>query len=353
MTSVRQREGPDSTDSTDSTSGATALVDCAVYAEGRRVPGSADPGRALPVAQETGGFVWIGLHDPVPEELSALADRFGLHPLAVEDALNAAHQRPKVDHYGETLFAVLKTVAYTPHEELTATSQVVETGEVVVFLGPTFVITIRRGEHGNLRGIRRRLEDAPELLERGPAAVLYAVADRVVDDYLAVAEQVQDDIDEVEESVFSPQRRRDVERIYQLKREVLEFKRAVAPLSAPMRSLAHGTHGIADTDLGEYFRDVEDHLLRVRDQIAGYDELLNSILQASLAQVQVASNEDMRRISAWVAIVAVPTMIAGIYGMNFEHMPELGWEYGYPAVLLGIAVVCSLLYRGFKRNGWL
>ena len=330
----------------------SVLVDCATYRDGRRLPGTQDPVVALREARTEGGFVWVGLYEPTDADLGALAAEFGLHPLAVEDAVHA-HQRPKVDAYEGMTFAVFKTVSYVAHEELTATSDVVETGEVMVFLGSDYVITVRHGEHGDLQRIRQRLEDDPELLAHGPAAVLYAVADRVVDDYVAVAQAVADDVDEVESAVFGRQAGRDVERIYQLKREVLEFKRAVVPLTTPMRLLAERAPGILDTALRAYIRDVEDHLLRVQEQIGGYDELLTSVLQASLAQVQVAQNRDMRKISAWVAILAVPTMIAGIYGMNFEHMPELQWRFGYPLVLLVAALICTLLYRGFRRNGWL
>ena len=328
------------------------VVNCAAYRDGARLPGAYDPGTALHEVRRSGGFAWIGLYAPTEADLDGLAEEFGLHPLAVEDAVHA-HQRPKLDTYEGMAFAVFKTVRYVAHEQLTATSDVVATGEVMVFLGADYVITVRHGEHGDLQRIRARLEGDRDLLAHGPAAVLYAVADRVVDDYVTVAAALADDVDELESAVFAGRAGRDIERIYQLKREVLEFKRAVLPLTAPMRLLADRTAGIRGTALREYVRDVEDHLLRVQEQISGYDELLTSILQASLAQVQVAQNRDMRKISAWVAILAVPTMIAGIYGMNFEHMPELQWRLGYPAVLAVIAVACTLLYRGFRRNGWL
>jgi magnesium transporter len=281
-----------------------------------------------------------------------VAQEFGLHPLAVEDALDP-HQRPKLERYDEMLFATLKTVRYVEHDQLTATSEVIATGEVMVFLGPDYVITVRHGHHGSLAALRQRLERQPELLARGPSAVLHAVADSIVDGYLAVTEAMQADIDEIEASVFSPERTRDVERIYQLKREMIQLKRAVTPLEVPLRILAEHQIELVDSQVQEYFRDVEDHLTRVREQVGGFDELLNSILQASLAQITVAESEDMRRISAWVAIFAVPTMIAGLYGMNFAHMPETDWEYGYPMVLVFIVVVCSLMHRGFRRNGWL
>jgi magnesium transporter len=239
------------------------------------------------------------------------------------------------------------------HEQLTATSEVVDTGEVMVFVGRDYVITVRHGEHTELHELRRRLEQERDLLCLGPTAVLYAVADLVVDAFVDVVVAVDEDVDELEASVFSPQRTDDIGRLYQLKRELLQLRRAVAPLEVPLQRLADGQVGAVPQAMGSYFRDVLDHSLRVRDQVGGLDELLSSILQASLARTGLSDNEDTRRISAWAAIVAVPTLITGIYGMNFEWIPELRWHYGYFAVLAFIVVVCVLLYRGFKRNGWL
>jgi magnesium transporter len=329
-----------------------ALVDCAVYRDGRRLPGRRDYETALDEVRRHGGFVWIGLHEPTEVELSGIAQRFDLHPLAVEDAIQA-HQRPKLERYDEMLFAVLKTVRYVQHHEHAATSEVVETGEVMVFLGRDYVITVRHGHHGDLRALRRRLESDPELLNHGPSAVLHAIADRIVDDYLAVTRALQDDIDEVETMVFTAVRRRDVGRVYQLKREVLELKRAVAPLAAPMHLLAERPMRLVDPDIREYFRDVGDHVARVSEQVADFDSLLTSIVQANLAQVTTEQNEDMRKISAWVAILAVPTAVAGIYGMNFRDMPELRSAWGYPMALGAMAVSALVLYVVFKRREWL
>ncbi|MYW03156.1 magnesium/cobalt transporter CorA [Streptomyces sp. SID3343] len=328
------------------------VVDCAVYEDGRRVEGYANPDSAIHRVRADGGFVWIGLHEPSALELSGIAERFGLHPLAVEDAVHA-HQRPKLERYDDTLFAVFKTVTYVEHEQLSATSEVVDTGEIMVFLGNDFVVTVRHGGHGGLGDLRHRLEHGGELLAAGPSSVLHAVADRVVDTYLDVTRLIQDDIDQVENDVFGGGGAGDAGRIYQLKRELLELKRAVAPLAHPLRRLAERPMRQVHPDIREYFRDVEDHLSRVSEQVASFDELLTSILQANLAQVTVAQNEDMRKISAWVAIFAVPTMVAGVYGMNFEHMPELKWKYGYPMVMSVIVVACALMHRGFRRNGWL
>jgi magnesium transporter len=303
-----------------------------------------DPGVAL----------WYDLDDPSGDELRDLATRFGLHPLAVEDAVQA-HQRPKVERYGDVLFAVFKTVCYVEHEELTATSEVVTTGEIMVFAGPDFVVTVRHGRHGSLGPLREELESDPEQLGRGPAAVLHAIADHVVDDYLNVTDAVQDDLDQVESDVFSPQspRTADAGRIYQLKRELLELKRAVVPLGRPLHQLATEPMPSVEPAIQAYFRDVSDHLIRATEQIHAFDALLDSILQAHLAQVTVGQNEDMRKITAWAAIVAVPTMVCGIYGMNFDHMPELHWTYGYPLALGVIAALCLGIHRGFRRNGWL
>ncbi|MGX5655070.1 magnesium/cobalt transporter CorA [Geodermatophilus nigrescens] len=331
--------------------GVGAVVDCAVYVEGRREP-PVDPMEALEAAVERGGFVWLGLFEPTEEELGAIAERYGLHPLAVEDAVYA-HQRPKLERYDDDLFMVLKTATYLEHEELTATSEVVDTGEVMVFLGAHHVITVRHGQHGDLADLRRRLEDQRDLLCLGPSSVLYAVADLVVDSFVEVSEQVQDDVDELEASVFSPQRTDDIGRLYQLKRELMQLRRAVGPLELPLQKLSERQVDVVPDAMRSYFRDVLDHAIRVRDQVAGLDELLSSILQASLARTSMNDNEDMRKISAWAGIIAVPTAIAGIYGMNFEWMPELQWRWGYPMVWLVIVVACSLLYRGFKRNGWL
>ncbi|MGD3107788.1 magnesium and cobalt transport protein CorA [Streptomyces sp. YGL11-2] len=343
----------------------SAIVDCGVYREGHRVRKHLSPAEAMASVRADGGFAWIGLHEPTEAEFAGIAQEFGLHPLAVEDAVHA-HQRPKLERYDDTLFTVFKTVHYVEHTELTATSEVVETGEVMCFIGRDFIVTVRHGGQGSLRALRHRLQDDPELLAKGPSAVLHAIADQVVDGYIAVAGAVQDDIDEVEIDVFSSAttgrgaggkgsatRGGDAGRIYQLKREVLEFKRAVSPLLRPMQLLSERPMRLVDADIQKYFRDVADHLARVNEQVLSFDDLLNSILQANLAQAAVAQNEDMRKITAWAAIFAVPTMIAGIYGMNFQYMPELHWKYGYPAMMLVTVAICTGIHRGFKRNGWL
>ncbi|MFE7956832.1 magnesium and cobalt transport protein CorA [Streptomyces sp. NPDC057413] len=332
----------------------SSVVNCVTYRGGVRGPAAADLVEAVRQVRKSGdGFVWLGLHEPTDQEFAGIAELFDLHPLAVEDAIEA-HQRPKVERYGDVLFAVFKTVCYVEHEELTATSEVVNTGELMAFVGQDFVITVRHGRHGSLGPVREGLEADPHQLAKGPSAVLHAIADHVVDDYLEVIDSVQADIDQVETDVFAETGARvDPGRIYQLKRELLELKRAVVPLGRPLLELSDRPMRVIEPEIQAYFRDVSDHLLRATEQIAAFDELLNSILQAHLAQVTVAQNEDMRKITAWAAVIAVPTMVCGVYGMNFDNMPELHWRFGYGLVIGVIAVACLALYRGFRRNGWL
>ena len=323
------------------------IVDCALYHHGVREVTAGTWADALTTARSRDrSFMWVGLHDPTKEELDKVAGEFGLHKLAIEDALNA-HQRPKLEEYDDSVFLVLKTLHY-----IDETSSV-ETGELMIFVGDSFVVSVRHGQGRALADVRKRLEAHEELLDCGPSAVMYAVVDRIVDDYTEIALEVEEDIEEVEERVFSPVRTNDAGRIYNLKREVVEFRRAVLPLVDPMARMAAGSVPHVHEKMQPFFRDVADHVIRVSEQVQGFDDLLTSVLNANLAQVGVQQNEDMRRISAWVAIAAVPTMIAGIYGMNFEHMPELGWTLGYPLALGLMAVACLGLYRGFRRSGWL
>jgi len=242
---------------------------------------------------------------------------------------------------------VLKTARYVdPHE-------VVKLGEILIFLGEGFVITVRHGDTSSLHDVRERLEQNSQLLSHGPGAVLHAIVDKVVDDYGPAIAGLQEDIEQVEEEVFSEARTNAAERIYKLNREVLQFNRATGSLMVPIDKLAAGRYELIHPEVRTYFRDVNDHLVRVHEQLESFRDLLTGVLHANLAQVGVRQNEDMRRISAWVAIVAVPTMIAGIYGMNFDHMPELRWTFGYPLALGVMVILCSSLYRYFKRVGWL
>ena len=322
------------------------IVNCAVYEEGRRRAKDLPLDEAGEASRRDGAFVWLGVSEPPAEEFEAIAREFDLHELAVEDAVHA-HQRPKLEVYGDTLLVVLKTARYVDPKE------VVEIGEVLIFVHPTFIVTVRHGETDALADARRRMEDRPDLMRQGPGAALYAIVDAIVDDYEEVADGVDFDIQEVESEVFSTERVNRAERIFKLEREVLDFQRAVTPLAPAVDRLARGHFPVVPNTLHEYFRDVHDHLLRVHGRIETFRDLLGSALQANLVQVSVRQNEDIRKISAWVAILAVPTSVAGIYGMNFEHMPELKWEFGYPLVIALVASVCAYLYFLFKRAGWL
>jgi magnesium transporter len=322
------------------------IVDCAIYENGVRRDGRVELEHAYDGRHEPGRFVWIGLYEPTEQEFETLKREFKLHPLAVEDAIHA-HQRPKLEVYDEMVFMVLKTARYVDPAE------VIELGEVLVFLGDDFVITVRHGEASSLAPVREALDASPKRLKHGPSSALHAILDHVVDDYQPAIDGLDTDIDEVEEQLFSGERVNPAERIYRLQREVLSFRKATAPLIEPIEKLARGHYLQVHPEIRDYFRDVNDHLIRVRDQLDAMRDLLSSSLQANLAQVGVRQNEDMRKISAWVAIAAVPTAIAGIYGMNFEHMPELRWELGYPAVIAVMVAICGFLYLRFRRSGWL
>ena len=321
------------------------IVDCAVYEDGSRCAGDLPLAEAGEAAQRDGSFVWIGVFEPSEQEFDAVAREFDLHELAVEDAVNA-HQRPKLEVYGDTLFVVLKTVRYIEERHD------VETGEIMLFVNRDFVVSVRHGE-SRLHDVRLQIEQRPDLLRCGAGAVLYAIVDRVVDDYEPVVQAVEADIQDVEHEVFAPTRSNPAERIYTLEREVLDLHRAVTPLTPAVDKLARGHYELIDPELRTYFRDVHDHILRVNGRIDGFRDLLSSALQANLTQAAVRQNDDMRKISAWVAILAVPTGVAAIYGMNFNHMPELEWTYGYPLVLAVTALVCVMLYWRFRRSGWL
>ncbi len=335
-------------------SGHTSVVDCALYVDGKREPGDWDFRAALVAARRRDpAFVWLGLHEPAEDELAEIANFFGLHELAVEDALKS-YQRPKLERYGEMTFAVIRTTRYVEHTELTESSEVVETGWVAMFLGEQFVITVRHGSVGELAPVRALLESKPELLRYGPWAVAHAVYDRVVDSYVDCAAAIETDVDLLEESVFARTGTAGgIQRLYQLKRELVEFRRAVVPLQRPVGVIVAGRLPEVPKEIRRYFRDVSDHLTRTVEQVQSFDELLNSIMQARLAQVTVEQNDDMRKIAAWAGIAAVWTSVAGVYGMNFEHMPELRTQYGYP-VVIGLCVLASLaLYLFFRRRGWL
>jgi magnesium transporter len=338
-----------------------SIVDSAVYRDGRRIasPGSlAETYSSL--HEQPGSMAWIGLYRPSEREILSLADEFGLHELAVEDAI-LAHQRPKLERYGKTLFVVLRAAHYLDREEA------VEFAEVHLFVGPDFVVTVRHGEAPGLAAVRRRMESNPDLLARGPEAVLYAILDKVVDEYEPVVAGLENDIDEIETEVFGgdPQVSR---RIYELSREVIEFQRATRPLTEMLDALTAGfaKYGV-DAELQRYLRDVADHVAQVVERVDGFRQLLQNVLtlnatligqqqneeMRSLTEASFAQNEEIKRVSAWAAILFAPTVIGTVYGMNFRQMPELHWVFGYPFAIGLMAVICTTLYLAFKRRNWL
>jgi magnesium transporter len=329
------------------------IGDCAVYEEGRRRPGRVPLEQLGQEARRTDGFVWIGLQQPTAHEIAVVAVELGLPALAVEDAVKA-HQRPKLEVYDGVVFVVLKPARYVDHIDL------VDISELAIFIGPDFVVTVRHGDSSVLRQVRSELDAGSVLLAHGPAMVLHRAADLVVDGYEEAIEHITEDVDEIEALVFGAEDVGHAERIYKLKREVAEFRRAVLPLAGPLQRLAERAVPGVDEALAPYFRDVHDHLLRAIDAIEGHDRLLSDVLSADLSrlgvrhsQIAVRQNEDMRKISAWAAIALLPTAVAGIYGMNFDHMPELRWRYGYFIVIGFIAAACTALHRLFRKNGWL
>ncbi|WP_329129687.1 magnesium/cobalt transporter CorA [Streptomyces sp. NBC_01476] len=326
------------------------IVDCAIYRDGRRAETPGDLSDALAACRTSGddSFIWVGMNEPTAEEFDLLSSEFGLHPLAVEDALKA-HQRPKMEAYEGALFTVVRPLTY---DDAKAT---VNASELMVFIGESFVVTVRHGHSRIGSQVRARMEGSPDILRTGPVAVLYAVCDAVVDAYLDIAAELQVDLQELEEQVFAPSGGDSgpvAAVIYSFKRQVLEFRRATGPLTAPMSRLAAGTAPYVTHETKPFFRDVADHLDRANEAGDGLDRLLSDILAAHLTQVGVRQNDDMRKISAWAAMAVVPTMIAGIYGMNFDHMPELHWVWGYPAALGLMAAIVLVLYLMFKRRGW-
>jgi len=323
------------------------IVDCAHYSGGKRQHDHPlDPEDAAKMARGGGEFVWLGLHEPDAEEMAIVKRAFDLPELAVEDATRA-HQRPKLEDYaGDGFFVVLRTARYDDAKEE------VEFGEIHLFIGTGYVIAVRHGDASELNSARRRLEERPDLIEMGAASAVWAILDKVVDDYRPVVDGLENDLEEVEDNIFR-QHGDSTQRIYFLKREVIEFHRAVAPLLGPLEALERGAFPQIDPELQTFFRDVADHARRVDETVMSQRELLTSILEANLALLSVRQNEVVRAISAWAAIIAVPTFIASVYGMNFEHMPELGSPFGYPLALLVMAACVLALYRFFRRIDWL
>jgi magnesium transporter len=326
------------------------IVNCAIYRDGHRVVETDDLANVAEACNAGDGIAWIGLYRPTFEEFAEVTRQFDLHDLAVEDAVKA-HQRSKLERYGDTLFCVLRPARYIDETET------VEFGEVHVFAGPQFVITVRHGEMPDLGVVRNALEARPDLLRRGPVAILHAIVDRVVDDYTPVVAGVENDIDEIEDEVFDGSADAS-RRVYELTREVIDFQRATKPLIPILEGL------MADSDVGEeerrYVRDVLDHAHRVQEQVDGFRQLLQSILNVNLtletkalSEASIRQNEEVKKISAWAAILFAPSVIGTVYGMNFRHMPELHWRFGYLFAVGLMVAVSAALYVLFKRRSWI
>jgi magnesium transporter len=322
------------------------IVDVALYQNGHRVDGPSDISDLVDVARRDGGFVWLGLSEPTEAEFDLVVGELNFHPLAVEDAINAK-QRPKIEDYEGLTFFVLKTVFFDAKE------QEITTGELLCFIADHYIVIVRHGEGSPLATVRHDLELRPELLALGPYSVLHAVADRVIDGYTAIGASLEQEVVSVENRVFNGKRQTFSQEIYFLKREIIEFKHAIEPLLTPIGRITSGLVTSVPEGIKPFFRDTSDHLLQAIEHVSGLDSLITSVLQADLAHIQVQQNIDVRRISAWVALASGPTMLAGIYGMNFHHMPELGTRYGYYVVLGVMATLTGFLFRNFKKSGWL
>ena len=322
------------------------IVDYALYQNGIRFEEPSNLGAVISKARTEGGFVWLGLAEPTEAEFAKIASDFQFHPLAVEDAV-AAHQRPKFEEFPSVNVFVLKTAFYEEKGSL------ISTGEILCFIGSYFIVVVRHGNGAPLAHTRHALESNPEQLARGPYAVLHAILDHVIDCYIDISIELEADVSQAEQKVFDSARVSASQEIYLLKREVIEFRHAIDPLLSPLQQIASMGARNIPPDLTPFFRDTLDHLARASDAASGLDTLLTSALQAEIAQVQLQQNEDMRKITSYVALASVPTMVAGIYGMNFEFMPELQWKFGYPMVVGSLFLLTALLYRKFKKSGWL
>ena len=322
------------------------IVDYALYQNGDRYTEPSNLPELITKARTEGGFVWLGLAEPTQIEFDKIVGDFRFHPLAIEDAVNAK-QRPKFEEYPGVQFCVLKTVFYDEEKSL------ISTGEIFCFIGDYFIVVVRHGDGAPLKNTRQILENNPEHLAKGPYAVLHAVIDHVIDCYIDIAAELEADVVQVENDVFNERKKTNSTAIYFLKREIIEFRHAIDPLLSPLQKLASEGAAHVPKTLTPFFRDTLDHLSRASDAAAGLDSLLSSALQADLAHIQVQQNSDMRKITSYVALASVPTMVAGIYGMNFDFMPELRWKFGYPIVVGSLVVLTAILYRKFKKSGWL
>lgn len=323
-----------------------SIVNCVAYREGRRVA-NIEINKVNEFLRQEDKFVWVGLNEPEEMLLKQVQEEFNLHDLAIEDAHNA-HQRPKLEAYGDTIFIVLRTAQMNYKERRT------DFGETHFFLGPNFIVNIRHGSSISYRDVRSRCESTPELLSKGPAFALYAVMDSIVDQYFPVIEALEQELIEVEEEIFGKKPTRGTtQRIYELKRELLEVKRAITPLIDICNRLMRFDIKLVPDDTRPYFRDVYDHTLRINEMLDNTRELVTAALEANFSLTSISQSEVSKKFAGWAAIIGVPTMIAGIYGMNFEAMPELHWEYSYPVVLVVTFCLCLVLYIFFKKSDWL
>jgi magnesium transporter len=325
----------------------SGVVNCVAYAHGRRVADVPLPEISDVLKQDPHSFIWIGLHEPDEALLHQVQAEFGLHDLAIEDAL-VAHQRPKLERYDDSLFVVLRTARRDVE------ARRLEIGETHLFVGARYLVSIRHGSSVSYAAVRARAETNPSLLAQGPAFVLYALMDFIVDNYFPVVDALEDELEVLEDEIFSEAFDRETtSRIYRLKRDLLELKRAVSPLVDICNRLIRADIEFIPDVTRPYFRDVYDHVIRINDMIDTLRELLTTALEANLSLITVSQNEAMKRLAGWAAIFAVPTMIAGIYGMNFKLMPELEWAFGYPLIMGLMLGACGFLYYRFKRSGWL
>jgi magnesium transporter len=320
------------------------LINCVAYQEGTKL---ADiPVEAISdYLARPGCFVWVALKDASDIELAVMQEEFGLHELAVEDARHG-HQRPKIEEYGSMLFLVAHMPEWADGQ--------IHVGELAVFAGPNFILSVRNGSRQDFLGVRKRCEEEPTLLRQGPGFVLYALLDAVVDRYFPIVDRLETELETIEADVFNRGAGRAIiQRLYELKQRVIVLRHAVAPLAEAMTRLTGGRVPLVCMHTQEYFRDVLDHLARLNISIDAIRETVVTVMQVNLSLVTIDESETTKRLAAWAGIFAVATAFAGIWGMNFEHMPELKWLWGYPAALATIAIACTLVYRRFKRVGWL
>lgn len=321
------------------------IINCAAYQNGRRIA-DVELNRVHEVLQDINQFVWIGLHEPSEEVLQRVQEEFNLHDLAIEDA-HRAHQRPKIELYGDNVFIVLRTA----HKNQ---QQYIEFGETHFFVGKNFIVSVRHGSSVAYTEVRSRCEDMPELLSKGQGFVLYAIMDFIVDRYFPVVDDMENNLDAIEDKIFKEKpSRQTTEQIYQLKRELLEVKRAVSPLVDICNRLMRFDIKSISAETHPYFRDIYDHVVRINEMVDNTRELLNTALEANFSLISISQNDTSKRFAGWAAIIAVPTMVAGFWGMNFRFIPETESEYGFYSIILGTIAICVLLYVLFRRSGWL